>query len=285
MHYLGCSERQRHGTDAFPIGFYHVDERHPRYHMPFHWHMEWEIMRIVQGTLHLYLDDGEIAAAAGDLILIGGGVVHGGVPENCVYECAVFDPGALLMHTDGCKRYIRQALNHEIIFPQRISGREFPLLRRLARRLFLGGQSDAAGRELAVLGALYEFFGALFEQSLFESASDAPARSREKMAQIKPVLEYIESAYASPISLEDLSRVAGMSPKYFCRYFQAVIRRTPMDYLNYYRVERACYQLDVSEASVTQVAFDCGFNDASYFIKQFRKYKGTTPKRYRRRTG
>ena len=42
-------------------------------------------------------------------------------------------------------------------------------------------------------------------------------------------------------TLADLSRIAGMTPKYFCRYFRAAIHRTPMDYLNYYRIERACY--------------------------------------------
>ena len=96
------------------------------------------------------------------------------------------------------------------------------------------------------------------------------------------MLEYIDANYASAISLADLSRLAGMSPKYFCRYFRAAIHRTPMDYLNYYRIERACHILTSSELPITEVGYQCGFNDSSYFVKTFRKYMGITPKAYSR---
>ena len=55
-----------------------------------------------------------------------------------------------------------------------------------------------------------------------------------------------------------------------------------MDYLNYQRIEHACYALSTGDAAVTDVAYACGFNDLSYFIKTFRKYKGVTPGQYRR---
>ncbi|HCL02048.1 MAG TPA: AraC family transcriptional regulator, partial [Lachnoclostridium phytofermentans] len=54
----------------------------------------------------------------------------------------------------------------------------------------------------------------------------------------------------------------------------------PIDYLNYYRIEQACYQISQSEDTLTDIAFRCGFNDFSYFIKTFKKYKGITPKKY-----
>jgi AraC-like DNA-binding protein len=56
--------------------------------------------------------------------------------------------------------------------------------------------------------------------------------------------------------------------------------RTPIDYLNYYRIERACFKLVSTNLSITEVAFECGFNDLSYFIKTFKKYKAITPKQY-----
>ena len=77
-----------------------------------------------------------------------------------------------------------------------------------------------------------------------------------------------------------MSSSVNMSPKYFCRFFQEMTHRTPVDYLNYYRIERACYQLLTTDQSITEVAYNSGFNDLSYFIKTFKKYKGTTPKKY-----
>ena len=101
MHYLDYNEKIDHGTPDFPIAFYHVDEHHSRYNMPFHWHKEMELIQILSGSLRLYLDDEEINAGAGDVILIGEGIIHGGVPEHCVYECAVLDLNPTLMHTDA----------------------------------------------------------------------------------------------------------------------------------------------------------------------------------------
>ena len=98
--------------------------------------------------------------------------------------------------------------------------------------------------------------------------------------QFKQVLEYIEANYQNTISLEQMSRAASMSPKYFCRFFMDMTHKTPMDYLNYQRVEHAAFLLSTSHSSVTDVAFSCGFNDLSYFIKTFKRYKGVTPGKY-----
>ena len=252
------------------------------------------------GFLRLYLDDREILARTGDVILIEEGVIHGGIPEHCVYECAVFDLKATLMHTDACKKYIRLISRHQIqLYPyfQAVPPKEtapsvsslpgispapkdYTRLLRAVERLFDAIRYPHAGSELSTLGALYEIFGCLFEEEYYTPATDAPASGQKKMDQLKPVLEYIDSNYSGTVTLTDLSRIAGMTPKYFCRYFRAAIHRTPMDYLNYYRIERACYILSTTELPVTDVAYQCGFNDSSYFVKTFRKYMGVTPKQY-----
>ena len=109
MHYLDYNEKQAHGTADFPLAYYYVDEHHPRYHMPFHWHKETELLRVLEGQLRLSLDDREYVVSAGELIYIGEGVIHGGEPENCIYECAVFDPQPLLMHTLCAVTFIRSS--------------------------------------------------------------------------------------------------------------------------------------------------------------------------------
>ena len=75
-----------------------------------------------------------------------------------------------------------------------------------------------------------------------------------------------------------------MNPKYFCRFFRQITLRTPIDYLNYYRIECAREQLAATDASITEVALGCGFNDISYFTKTFKKYMGLTPRQYMKQT-
>ena len=137
------------------------------------------------------------------------------------------------------------------------------------------------GVELTVLGALFQCFGAL-SQGREKAALDVAApQFSQKAQQLKPALEYIETHYGQPITLDALARLSGLSPKYFCRFFRAIVHRSPIDYVNYYRIECASHFLSTTDMTVAEIAQHCGYNDSSFFIKQFKKYKGTTPKQYR----
>ena len=57
MLYVNYHEKVKRGTDDFPIEFYHVTSDHPQYHMPIHWHVEFEFIRVIQGNLFLTLNE------------------------------------------------------------------------------------------------------------------------------------------------------------------------------------------------------------------------------------
>ena len=113
MHYLDYNEKIQHRTGDFPLAYYPVDERHERYRMPMHWHRETELIRVRRGRLDLYIDDRDIAAEPGDLMLIAGGVIHGGEPRDCEYDCVVFDAG-LLLGQEACARSLKDVMDHSI---------------------------------------------------------------------------------------------------------------------------------------------------------------------------
>ena len=279
MHYLDYNEQIQHRTGDYPLAYYPVDIHHERYRMPMHWHRETEIIRVRRGRLSLYIDDREVLAGPGDLALIAEGVIHGGDPEDCEYECAVFDAG-LLLGVDACARSLRGVLNHSLFFTREAIGAD-PAFLAAADALFSLCADGVAQNALGVTGALYALFGRVVRQR-GEAALDTPSsRFGQKAEQLKPALEYIETHYGQPITLESLARLTGMSPKYFCRFFKTIVHRSPIDYVNYYRVECASHFLTSGDMTVAEIAQHCGYNDSSFFIKQFRKYKGTTPKRYR----
>ncbi len=94
------------------------------------------------------------------------------------------------------------------------------------------------------------------------------------------VLRLIRNHYHEEITLDDLANGAHMNKRYFCRYFREVMGKTPMRYLNYYRIECACELLASSDRSVSEVALACGYRNISYFTRAFRALKGTTPSEY-----
>ena len=279
MKYMNYREEKKHGTFDFPIEFYHVGPTHPRYEMSYHWHIEYEIIRILKGEFLMTIGEEEFLARAGDIIFVKGGLLHGGIPVKCMYECIVFNLDALMTSSPAGDRLLKkirddsiQVLNH---FPK-----PDPELMWIAERMFGQMKIQAEGHELIVIGAFYEFFGYVLERRHYIITQDISTNEGRRIEHLKRALEVIENSYPDCITLDDLAKAAGMNSKYFCRYFREMTHRTPIDYLNYYRIEQACFKLATSNSSIADVGMSCGFNDVSYFIKTFKKYKGMTPKKY-----
>lgn len=279
MQYINYRESWQRGTIDFPFEYHHVAPMHPQYIMSLHWHVEFEIIRVLEGTLELSIDEQEYTVSKGSTILIPAGSVHSGAPYNCTYECIVFDMNMLMNKNDSCCKLIRKIIDHEVE-PKYIYSQSYNDIHQIVWSLFDAIASKKEGYQLVVLGTLYQMIGSIFANQYYNPAPMQPPRNHKRIVQLKTALEFMESSYNTQLSLEDMSESVNMSPKYFCRFFQEMTHRTPIDYLNYYRIERACYQLLTTDQSITEVAYNSGFNDLSYFIKTFKKYKGTTPKKY-----
>lgn len=278
MKYIDYKEQRQHGTFNFPIAHYHEQPRSPRYYMPYHWHTEYEIIQIISGSFHLTINNETQIYHAGDILFITDGYLHGGTPENCVYECIVFDLQVLMKDNHACSKMIQDITSHKILIHTLLSEHD-PEISTIAANLFSALSGRKVGYEFKTQGYLYQLLGEILEHHLYEQ-NTFDAMASERLNSIKNVLSYISDNYSKNIKLEQLAKIAGMNEKYFCRYFRSMTERTPIDYLNYYRIECACEMLSTKLISIKEVALSCGFNDESYFIKTFHKYKGITPKQF-----
>ncbi len=109
---------------------------------------------------------------------------------------------------------------------------------------------------------------------------DRPARG-DPFARLEKLRAYLDSHYAEPHTLDDLSRRAKLSRSYLCRAFKRYTGKALFDYLVERRIEAAMLGLRDGRAKVLEVALDSGFNDLSYFNRTFRKLVGLTPTAYR----
>ncbi|MCD8197454.1 MAG: AraC family transcriptional regulator [Lachnospiraceae bacterium] len=280
MKYLDYRERREQGTFTFPIAFYHQTSYSPRYYMTYHWHLHYEIIHILSGAFQLTLDNLTRTYHAGDVVLVTGGTLHGGSPvdHSCVYDCILFDLEFLLKDNQACAKTIQDIRDHKILVHTLLSQRcnlVSPIIEGLTDAL----SRRETGYEFLTQGYLYQLLGVILSEHLYEeNKSDAVAA--ERLNSMKSVLAYISDNYSGNISLDSLARIAGMNSKYFCCCFRSVTGRTPIDYLNYFRIECACEMLSTKNLSIKETAISCGFNDESYFIRTFHKYKGTTPKKF-----
>jgi len=107
------------------------------------------------------------------------------------------------------------------------------------------------------------------------------SKKEDSLNKLKQVIEYIHNNITNTISLQTLSEICFMSSNYFCHYFKKEIGKTPISFINEYRIEKACEMLSECNLPISNIALSVGFDNFSYFIRKFREYKGITPKEYR----
>lgn len=276
---MSYNELKQRGTPDFPIELYHITHAHPRYEMAAHWHTDIEIIRVIKGTLNMGINTNKYCAKKGDIAFVNAESIHNAIPEDCIYECIVFSPEAFVTESEEIRRFTEGLTNGEYMVNEYFPNQKDEL-HRTVNLLFDKLSEEYEGKRFRITGALYNLFGLIMEKNLY-SHTDASVNNKN-MPKIKKTLSFIRNNYHSNITLDDIALHSGMSKKYFCSFFKKMTTKTPFEYLISYRVEKATKMLINTDKIITDIAYECGFNDLSYFIKTFKKIKGITPNAVRK---
>ena len=108
---------------------------------------------------------------------------------------------------------------------------------------------------------------------------------KNKFDSIKSAVDYIHENYANEnISIEALSEMCNITPEYFRKIFKSFHGVSPISYINNLKITRAKELLDSQMYSVKDASILSGFNDISYFSREFKKMTGLSPLSYKKRT-
>lgn len=101
--------------------------------------------------------------------------------------------------------------------------------------------------------------------------------------RMSAVFEFVMNHFDQKIVLEDIATVANMTPNAFCKYFKQRTNKTFFRFLTEVRIENACkFLTNTSQLSIAEIAYSCGFFNASNFNRKFKEIKGLTPTRFRK---
>lgn len=122
---------------------------------------------------------------------------------------------------------------------------------------------------------LYRFLAALLRNIELPSG-------RSTNSHVSAAMDWLQTQYAKPLSLEEMSREIGVSLSHLSRQFHKEKGVTLIQYLTGIRLEHAMQLLINSELPISKVAKECGFSNGNYFTKVYKKVFHITPEDYRR---
>lgn len=282
-------ENRFHGDGMLPLCAYHMNNITGQNILDCHWHNELEFLLITEGKTIFQIEASCFEVAAGQAVFLNSGELHAafscGSP-SCSFSALVFDPIILFSRTyDAIQvNFIDPVIKNQLSLQKHIKNDtewEKDIVGHL-KEIFRAFDSRCETFELLIKAHLYMIFSALIANSNKELYKNNNSTDLYKIERLKEVLNYIHTNYNQKITLKELARLINMSEGHFCRFFKQMTRRTPIDYINYYRINQAAKLLESTDKRVFDIAMDVGFYNFSYFINIFSIYMKCTPSEYRK---
>lgn len=113
----------------------------------------------------------------------------------------------------------------------------------------------------------------------------APKDRLAERVEVNRVIEHLHAHLDEKVTVETLAEIAHLSPSHFTRVFRKELGRSPMEYVQGIRLERAKKLLLAGERSISDVALECGFGSSYYLSACFQKEYRLTPREYRKGMG
>lgn len=274
-----------YGTEDFPIAFF--DDDLTKVPVPPHWHDELEVIIITEGKVQVRIAGIEFFLSSGDGYFANSGILHAAdlVSVSGHQHAMVFSPRIISCGNDLIwKTCVDPVLNNPHIPFVRLT-ETTPWQKELltmAEDAWQIGAYEKKGYPIHVRHLLSQSLAliASHAETIGKESTHTNKYQRDEL-RIKKALMFIEQNYGSSITLEEIAASASVSTSTCLRLFSAVVRTPPVNYLMDYRLQKSTEELQhQGKRSISEIAYLCGFTDASYFNRCFRKKYGMTPTEY-----
>ncbi|MGV8136064.1 MAG: AraC family transcriptional regulator [Mangrovibacterium sp.] len=260
----------------------------PNFYNTWHYHEELELTFILKSRGTRFVGDSIQQFSTGDLVLVGENTPHVWKNNDSYYKEPVANAAeAIVIH-----------------FKKDFAGADFfnmPEMIRIRNLIndakrgicFRGKEKNNVCKKIVALvnkNPFKQVLGLIEILNLLANVSEYYLLSSSGFIKIFFAIEndhinnvyaYIFENFRGNITLQKAAKIAHLTPTAFCRFFKSRTRKTFTQFLNEVRIGFACRLLIEGKFDIAQVCFESGFNNLSYFNRQFKIIKNDTPSSYR----
>lgn len=276
-----------HQTLATGMGFAIKEYRQSHFTSPFHFHDLYELILIVKSYGKLYAGNKVMNFNKKEIFLFGPGLGH------CFYNEKSFISTGEIAH--AIVIFFKEDflgkdffLNNDLIrtkelFEKSVFGIKVRKSNELMRSLFTE-ITEKKGIEALII--LLQLLNLLSKQKknieLINTEISKAALTDTDSARLEPVLKYIFENFKYDLNVKEAASLACLNEAAFCRYFKSRTEETFSQFVNRVRITHATQLLALEEWSISDICYECGYQNVSYFNRQFKRIIGEQPLVYRK---
>lgn len=262
-----------------------IDLKTDSFDGPYHYHPELELTWIRKGSGKRFIGGSVSDFEEDDLVLVGANVPHCWQSNNPVISGNAKAIVIQFLPDFAGESFL---LLPELTKVQNLLNKSFAGIlvkgaekRRIISKMRLCASAEGLGRLIQFI-EIIDLIANSDEVELIDSKYIGKVQSAADSERFQKVFSFLIQNYQNEISLETIAGVANLTPTAFCRYFKKVTRKTLVEIVTEFRINQACQLLGNSEKPVSDICFECGFGNISYFNKTFKAITGNTPMQYRK---
>lgn len=284
---LFLQKETRSAESSFVSNYAEVPYTYDKYH----YHKEYELSFHIENSGTRYIGDSIRRFNSGDLVLVGPNIPHYWHSDDVYYNNPNICAKLVVIHFvydfagksffDSPEMGAAKLLLDKARHGMHIQGK---LADEIGHSMIDIANEPEGWRRMVSLISILNKMGEADNYSLLASVGFCNSfyKSRNEM-KLTPIYNYIVENYQKELTLTDVADFANMNVSAFCRYFKSVTNKTFSYVLNEIRIGVACRDLINTELSIAEIGFNAGYQNVTYFNRQFLKIKGMTPSEYRMR--
>jgi len=243
-----------------------------------HNHSVYEFFYLKTGRISFVINDNTSILESGSVVFIEPLVSHKAKSlENNDFEyCSlVFDKSIFGDNNNACRFFFDSIrINNFLHFPTYILDSFYTLSDTNKKKI--------PGYEILQTTVIFNLLSYIIQTKQYQTISVLHHSLKYNISAIDKAVEFIKENYKELIQLQDVLDLTNYSKSHFIKLFKDVTGYHFTEYVNKYRIERACLELLNSKKNITEIASDFGFNNIQYFSRVFKQYMNCTPKQFQK---
>lgn len=247
----------------------------------FHWHDDVEFIYVIKGSAGYYINDTKVIIHAGEGLFVNARQRHllESTNEDCILYCLIFHPVILCSSEYIASNYVMPILENKelthVLLMDEVDWQKKILMAIADMQPY----AESGNAHMQLMRSVYDIWDGLY-QNLISGGPDKEEGNKD-LISMKRMTAYIQNNYRNKIKLQDICKAGNVGKTKCNELFATYYNLTPIEYLRNYRIDKGAGLLEITDMSITEIAYETGFTDGSYFTKIFRQQIGCSPQDYR----